>query len=323
MVNHISVQQFFDCLLILHRYAEWIEIVDEDNQRTYCYPIQRWIDKGENDKQTNIYFEETSDVPCDSLPDTMPQIDRQTHLLNSKSVPTEESSHSQISTSLKTTYHVKAKTGKKGFLGLSPTGKNRFLIFDFAEFDAVGTNAKVFMRVIDKNGQTSEPMQLAKSTEHKNKFERGQTDEFDVGSREELDGIDEIELWTDGKGVGSGWFPKYLEVTDNKTNEVACFPVNQYLNKKYGGTEESPLKLKRLPAEDRPCQELVKELEGQDSENEDTSINTKQSEAAHVFQNTYSVVTKTGRTGFLGLGPSGTNAYVRKYRFNESLNFFS
>jgi len=293
MVNHISVQQFFFRLFV-GRYAEWIEIVDEDNQRTYCYPIQRWIDKGENDKQTNIYFDEISDVPCDSLPDTMPQTDRQTRLLNSKSVPTEESSQSQISTSLKTTYHVKARTGKKGFLGLSPTG----------------TNAKVFMRVIDKNGQTSEPMHLAKSTEHKNKFERGQTDEFNVGSREELDGIDEIELWTDGKGVGSGWFPKYLEVTDKKTNEVACFPVNQYLNKKYGGIEESPLKLKRLPAGDRPCQDLVKELEGQDSDNEDTSINTKQSEATRVFQNTYSVVTKTGRTGFLGLGPSGTNAYV-------------
>ncbi len=37
------------------------------------------------------------------------------------------------------------------------------------------------MRIHDKNGRVSEPIELHKSTNHKNKFERGQTDEFDVG----------------------------------------------------------------------------------------------------------------------------------------------
>jgi len=44
-----------------------------------------------------------------------------------------------------------------------------------------GTNAKVYMRIHDQNGQISQPIELQKSTNHKNKFERGQTDEFDVG----------------------------------------------------------------------------------------------------------------------------------------------
>jgi len=44
-----------------------------------------------------------------------------------------------------------------------------------------GTNANVYMRIHDKNGQVSEPIELRKSTNHKNKFERGQTDEFNVG----------------------------------------------------------------------------------------------------------------------------------------------
>ena len=60
---------------------------------------------------------------------------------------------------------VETKTGKKGFLGLSPTG----------------TNADVFIRLIDRQGTKSDVMPLKGSTDHRNKFERGQTDEFDVG----------------------------------------------------------------------------------------------------------------------------------------------
>ncbi len=44
-----------------------------------------------------------------------------------------------------------------------------------------GTNANVYMKIHDKNGQVSEPIELYQSTNHKNKFERGQTDKFDVG----------------------------------------------------------------------------------------------------------------------------------------------
>ena len=46
---------------------------------------------------------------------------------------------------------------------------------------SIGTNADVFIRIIDNNDNKSEPIQLKSSTDHKNKFERGQTDEFDVG----------------------------------------------------------------------------------------------------------------------------------------------
>lgn len=66
---------------------------------------------------------------------------------------------------MKRSYHVETKTGKRGFLGLSPTG----------------TNAKVYIRIHDRNGDISERIELTKSTNHTNKFERGQTDHFDVG----------------------------------------------------------------------------------------------------------------------------------------------
>jgi len=170
----------------------------------------------------------------------------------------------------------------------------------------IGTNAKVFMRVIDKNGDISENLQLHGSTDHKSKFERGRTDEFDIGTSKQLNGIDQIELWTDEKGLGSGWFPKYVEVTDNKTGDIACFPVNQYLNQKNGGIEGNPLRLKRITG-DRPCQELVEESHDNDNESEElnTSSNVK---LPNLYKSTFSVITKTGRTGFLGLGAAGTNA---------------
>lgn len=44
-----------------------------------------------------------------------------------------------------------------------------------------GTNSKVFIQIYDKNGRISEPIELQNSINHKNKFERGQTDEFDIG----------------------------------------------------------------------------------------------------------------------------------------------
>jgi hypothetical protein len=167
----------------------------------------------------------------------------------------------------------------------------------------IGTNAKVFMRIIDKNGDASENLQLDSSTDHKNKFERGRTDVFDVGTSKQLNGIDQIELWTDGKGLSSGWFPEYVEVTDNTTGDVACFPVNQYLNQKNGGIEGIPLRLKKLTS-DRSCQELVED----ESQQQSSSSNVKTSGLTNKYKNTFSVITKTGHTGFLGLGPAGTNA---------------
>jgi len=165
------------------------------------------------------------------------------------------------------------------------------------------------MRVIDKNGDVSENLQLHSSTDHKNKFERGRTDEFDIGTSKQLNGIDQIELWTDEKGLSSGWFPKYVEVTDNKTGNIACFPVNQYLNQKNGGIEGNPLKLKRIPG-DRSCQELIEENNDNDKESEEqnTSSTMKLSELPSTYKTTFSVITKTGHTGFLGLGGAGTNA---------------
>ena len=133
----------------MNRYGEWISLTDNDTQETLCFPIQRWLDKGESDGKTEIYLKPVQ-MPnsCEQLPDTMkPRI---------RLLPTVRKDQ------FKSTYHVQTKTAKKGFFGLAPTG----------------TDANVFIQIHDQNGIVSEPIELKDSLDHKNKFSRGQIGRF-------------------------------------------------------------------------------------------------------------------------------------------------
>jgi hypothetical protein len=116
------------CSHLFRRYADWIEITDHENERTYCYPIQRWLDKAEDDKRTNVYFSQVSDVPCKASSATTADSTRRsgTTVRGTATTMAGSSMSSQVpALPLRNAYHVKTKTGRKGFLGLSPTGKNR------------------------------------------------------------------------------------------------------------------------------------------------------------------------------------------------------
>lgn len=79
---------------------------------------------------------------------------------------------------------METKTGKKGFLGLSPTGKDfsyHSIALEIRIHFNSGTNAGVFIQIIDGDGNKSEAIELKKSTDHKDKFERDKIDQFDVG----------------------------------------------------------------------------------------------------------------------------------------------
>ncbi|CAF1350708.1 unnamed protein product, partial [Adineta steineri] len=260
-------------------YCEWIEIIDEDNQQTYCYSIQRWIDKAENDKKTDVYFNNLSNVPCNSLSNTMISITQ-------KLYDTESHTSQRSFIPYQSTYHVETKTGKKGFLSLSPTG----------------TNAAVYIQIIDHDGSKSEPMQLKKSIDHNNQFERGQTDEFDIGSIKQLNGIKQLEIWTNEKGLGHGWYADYIIVTDNKTNEEACFLIDAFLNKKNGGVIGNHLILNK-ETNSISCREKY-----QEKEDDIDTIQTRQMKAIRpvtdsssmiLYKRTYNVNTKTGHKGSL------------------------
>ena len=164
----------------------------------------------------------------------------------------------------------------------------------------IGTNADVFIRIMDKNGKVSEDLPLRSSTDHRNQFERGQIDEFDVGTSQPLNGIDSIDLWTNDKGLGSGWFPEYLQLVENKTGDLACFSINQYLNEKNGGIETNPLHLTRA-GDNQPCDDTNKAIKDDDSQTGSSDINV--ASPISDYKSTFSVIAKTGS--------SSTDAYAQ------------
>jgi len=116
-----------------------------------------------------------------------------------------------------------------------------------------------------------------------------------------LNGINQLEIWTDGKGFGQGWYADYIAVIDNKTGEETCFLIGQYLNKEYGGTTDNHLLLDKQ-TDDIPCREKYRR-----KEDDIDTIQTRQMEAirptndfkqesspAITYKRTYHVDTKTG-----------------------------
>jgi hypothetical protein len=137
-----------------YRYGEWISVTDNDTNETYCFPLQRWLDKGELDGKTDMYLKrQQNTIACEELPDTMQRQSLTTRSPNYQTKTRED---------YKSKYHVQIKTAKKGLLGLAPTG----------------TDANVFIQIHDNDGKISEPIQLKNSLDHKNKFTRGKIGKF-------------------------------------------------------------------------------------------------------------------------------------------------
>lgn len=56
---------------------------------------------------------------------------------------------------------------------------------------------------------------------------------FDVGTRQNLDGVGKLELWHEGD-KHDGWQVDHVQIVDNKTGDSYCFPVNAMLDKNSG-----------------------------------------------------------------------------------------
>jgi hypothetical protein len=116
-----------------------------------------------------------------------------------------------------------------------------------------------------------------------------------IGSIKSLNGIKQLEIWTDGKGFSHGWYADYVAVIDNKTGEEACFLIDQYLNKEYGGIEDNHLLLDKQ-IDDIPCREKYRR-----KDDDIDTIQTQQIKAfkqdsslAIPYKRTYHVDVKTG-----------------------------
>lgn len=144
------------------------------------------------------------------------------------------------------------------------------------------------------------------STNHKNKFKSGQIDEFDLVTSKHLNDIDQLELWTNEKNSSHEWFLEYVQVTDNKTGNVLCFPIDQYLNYKNSGIEENPLRLKRTTNQ-QFCQESIEDNNENELQEQKSSSIVNISGVSRKYKNKFSVITKTGHTGFSILSSVGAH----------------
>ncbi len=124
-----------------------------------------------------------------------------------------------------------------------------------------------------------------------------------IGSIKSLNGIKQLEIWTDGKGFGHGWYANYVAVIDNKTGEEACFLIDQYLNKENGGITDNHLLLDKQ-TDKISCREKYRKKEDDIDTIQTrqmkairpiTDLKQESSSVAIPYKRTYHVDTKTGK----------------------------
>ena len=163
-------------------YGEWISITDEDHQITYCFPIQRWLDKGEEDRKTHVTLYQQSNIPCQQLADSkMITSNQDNQIVNEKlSMKNPRSSERNLP------FEIRIQTADKSLRSQSDDDVN------------------VYLNIYDENNQQmTETIRLNNSKTHKKPFQRHHTDRFDlILPSIKLVDIDHIDLYHDGQNDG-------------------------------------------------------------------------------------------------------------------------
>ncbi|KAM7392648.1 hypothetical protein PAMA_007662 [Pampus argenteus] len=181
-----------------HAGAGWfldrVEIVDDKDDTTYFFPCKRWLAIDEDDGQLAREL-----VPVDEA-------------FMKKGDDDEEDSDAALGLEQKamsTTYTVKIKTGDKKY---------------------AGTDANVFMMMYGTKDDTG-IINLKSSKTHKNKFERGMTDEFTVEAVD-IGQLKKLRVGHDNCGGGSaGWFLDWVEIDAPSLGQKLRFPCGRWLDK--------------------------------------------------------------------------------------------
>lgn len=95
-----------------------------------------------------------------------------------------------------------------------------------------GTDANVHICLYGQHGDTGD-VPLAHSLSHRDKFERGHTDEFAV-SAVNLGDLQKIRIGHDGHGAGSGWHLSKVVVESGLDGKRWTFPCDQWMDKGVG-----------------------------------------------------------------------------------------
>lgn len=113
-------------------------------------------------------------------------------------------------------------------------------------------------------------------------------DQFDIGTRELLDGVSRIELWQEGN-KNDGWQIEYIQVTDNQTNTSYCFPVHTMLDKN-SGSKQTHIFLEK-PLINVSCPEQIETIK-RNRTNVDMISSKKKKDK---YERNFTIRTKTGK----------------------------
>ncbi|GCB79511.1 hypothetical protein scyTo_0020217, partial [Scyliorhinus torazame] len=174
-------------------FLDRVEIVDEKNDTTYFFPCERWLAVDEDDGQIAREL-----VPVDEA-------------FLRKDSNRDEQSQATLGLEQKaqsTTYTVRVKTGEKKNAG---TDANVFVIL-FGEKDDTGT------------------VNLKASKSNKNKFEKGNIDEFTIEAVD-IGALKKIRIGHDNRGGCAGWFLDWVEIDAPSLGQVLHFPCGRWLDK--------------------------------------------------------------------------------------------
>lgn len=90
-----------------------------------------------------------------------------------------------------------------------------------------GTDATVYIQLFG-NKNDSGKIDLVASKTNKKKFERGNSDEFEIKTSD-VGNIRKIKIGHDGKGLGSGWHLKEVIIDAPKLGKKLKFPCSRWL----------------------------------------------------------------------------------------------
>ncbi|CAG5986167.1 unnamed protein product [Menidia menidia] len=175
-------------------FLDRVEIVDNKDDTTYFFPCKRWLAVDEDDGQLAREL-----VPVDEAFMRMGDEDEEE----------EEATLGLEQKAMSTTYTVRIKTGDKKY---------------------AGTDANVFMVLYGTKDDTG-TITLKASKTHKNKFERGMTDEFTVEAVD-IGPLKKLRIGHDNRGGGSaGWFLDWVEIDAQSLGQKLRFPCGRWLDK--------------------------------------------------------------------------------------------
>jgi hypothetical protein len=164
-------------------YGEWISINDDDNQINYCFPIQRWLDKGENDQKTHVTLYQQSNIPCHQLTDSiqMNEPSKEKILAGNMLSSSRRDDNNDLYE-----YEIRTQTADKSLRGQS------------------GRDANVYLNIYDKNNkQIGGSIRLENCKNHKIPFENHHIDKFNIIiPNVKISDIDRIDLYHDGQNDG-------------------------------------------------------------------------------------------------------------------------